>query len=85
MAEESFLTAEQLADRLNITKTTVYRLVRRGDLRGYLVGRALRFDPEDVRAYLARVQLTVRPTASARPARRCQHERGNLFDSGRPD
>ncbi|MGW7709809.1 helix-turn-helix transcriptional regulator [Streptomyces sp. NPDC054771] len=51
---ERYLTPVDLADLLGIPVETVYQW-RRKDTgpRGFRVGRHLRFDPEDVRAWVA--------------------------------
>lgn len=49
--KEKSLTPEDVADILNIAKTTVYEMVKRGDLRSYRIGRKLRFDIDDVEVY----------------------------------
>lgn len=46
------LTAEDVAGLLQVNKNTVYGLARTGRLPSYNVGRKLRFDPDDVRAYI---------------------------------
>lgn len=49
-----FWTAEELATRLRVTKTTIYRMARRGELPYYSIGRAMRFKTEDVEAFLVK-------------------------------
>jgi len=46
-------TLDEIAERLNVSKTTIYRLVERRQLPFYKVGRSLRFAEEDMIAYLA--------------------------------
>jgi putative molybdopterin biosynthesis protein len=46
------LTADDVASILQVNKNTVYGLAKAGDLRSYSVGRKLRFDLEDVQAYI---------------------------------
>jgi excisionase family DNA binding protein len=41
-------TLNEIAKHLRIPSSTVYKLKERGEIRGYRVGRALRFDPEEV-------------------------------------
>lgn len=51
---ERFLTPVDLADLLAVPVETVYQWRRKGSgPRGFRVGRHLRFDPEDVRAWVA--------------------------------
>jgi excisionase family DNA binding protein len=47
-------TVNQLAAYLGVTRATVYKLVRGGDLPAVVVGKRLRFRAEDVDAYLER-------------------------------
>lgn len=47
-------TIKELAELLAVTEITIFRLMRRGDLPYYKIGRATRFDPIDIDAYLAR-------------------------------
>jgi excisionase family DNA binding protein len=46
------LTVDGLADHLRIGRSTVYRLIREGEIHPIHVGKRLRFRPEDVDAYL---------------------------------
>lgn len=52
--QDEFLTAEELAALLKITKMTVYRMIKRGDLPHYAIGRAKRFRKEDIERFLAK-------------------------------
>ncbi len=45
------LTPQEVAQQLQITKNTVYELVKRGDLPAFRIGRKLRFDQHDVDMY----------------------------------
>lgn len=45
------LTPQEVADLLKIAKNTVYELIKRGELKGYRVGKKLRVDSADVEAY----------------------------------
>ena len=54
MTDEEFYTSTDLAKYLKITQRTVYRLMERGDLPYYEIGRAKRFRKSDVEAYLER-------------------------------
>ncbi len=44
MNSKESLNAMEVAELLNITKNTVYELVKRGELPGYKVGKKLRID-----------------------------------------
>lgn len=49
---DDLLTKEQLAKRLHLSARSIERLVAAGELRALKIGRAIRFDPRDVQAYL---------------------------------
>jgi excisionase family DNA binding protein len=53
-AIEPLLTLSTVCGVLAVSKQTVYRLVRQGELRPTRVGDRLRFEPEDVRDYVSR-------------------------------
>lgn len=40
---------EDVADKLGVSKATVYRMVHRGELQGVRMGRSVRVFPESVR------------------------------------
>lgn len=46
------LTVEQVCDYLQISKTTIYRWVKAGQIRFYKAGAKLRFKKEDIEAFL---------------------------------
>ncbi|HEY9593055.1 MAG TPA: helix-turn-helix transcriptional regulator, partial [Spirochaetia bacterium] len=48
------LTPVEVAELLRITRNTVYELIKRGELRGYRVGKKVRVDLEEVEAYKLR-------------------------------
>jgi len=50
--EKEFYTVKELADLLEITTTTVYRMMRRGQIAYYSIGRAKRFRKADVESFL---------------------------------
>jgi excisionase family DNA binding protein len=51
---QQLLTIAQVADRLQLSRRTVYRLVRRGLLRVvHVTPRRVRFRPADLDAYVA--------------------------------
>lgn len=56
MAERRTLTPEEVAERLRISRFTVYELVKRGELPAYRVGKQVRVDEEDLEAYKARAK-----------------------------
>jgi len=49
---ESLLTPQELADWLKMSRVWVYKQAERGLLPFHRVGDAIRFDPEEIRAYL---------------------------------
>ncbi len=52
--EIEFCTANELAGRLRVTKATIYRMARRGEIPYYSIGRAMRFRSQDVEEFLKR-------------------------------
>ncbi len=49
---KEFYKVKELAKILQVTDMTIYRLVRRGELPCYNIGRAKRFRRDDVEAFL---------------------------------
>lgn len=47
-------TIEEVATWLNVARSTVYKLIERGELPVVKIGTAVRIDPEAVREYLER-------------------------------
>lgn len=52
--EDNALNAQDVADILQVSRNTVYNLVKTGELSSYMVGRKMRFTLADVDAYIAR-------------------------------
>jgi excisionase family DNA binding protein len=54
MADEikDFYSVKELAEVLSVSQRTIFRLMERGDLPYYEIGRAKRFRKSDVEAYL---------------------------------
>jgi len=50
--DQQFYTAQELANLLKISTKTIDRMVERGDLRCYRVGRVRRFWCSDIEKYL---------------------------------
>jgi len=50
--EPEFYTVGQLAELLQLTPMTIYRMVRRGELACHAIGRIKRFRRGDVEAFL---------------------------------
>jgi putative molybdopterin biosynthesis protein len=51
------LTAQQAAERLGITKSTVYDWVNRGYIPHHRFGRLVRIDPAELEAYIVRARM----------------------------
>ena len=51
-----FYTALEIAEKLKIKKTTVYELIKRGDLQSSKVGKQLRISEEQLDEYLNRTE-----------------------------
>jgi putative molybdopterin biosynthesis protein len=56
MTDDVFYTSTELAKLLKITQRTVYRLMERGVLPYYEIGRVKRFRKKEVEEYLQRVR-----------------------------
>ena len=65
MAQNKSLSTQEVADILHVSKSTVYDLIRRGEIHSYKIGRKVRFTQDDVDAYIARS----RHEHSTRPVR----------------
>lgn len=57
LKENTPLTPQEVADILRITKNTVYELIKRGELKGYKVGKKIRVDLHDVDAYKNKTKI----------------------------
>lgn len=54
MAQNQSLSTQEVADILHVCKSTIYDLIRKGEIHSYKIGRKVRFTQEDVDAYIAR-------------------------------
>ena len=54
MAQNKSLSTQEVADILHVSKSTIYELIRRGEIHSYKIGRKVRFTQDDVDAYIAR-------------------------------
>ena len=54
MAQNQSLSTQEVADILHVSKSTIYDLIRKGEIHSYKIGRKVRFTQEDVDAYIAR-------------------------------
>lgn len=52
-AEVRFLTVAEVADHMRVSKMTVYRLIKAGDLAAVRVGKSYRIRQADIERYLA--------------------------------
>lgn len=53
---EQLMTLAQVADILQVSQRTVFRLIERGELTGAKVGREWRFTREDLEIYLGKAR-----------------------------
>ena len=77
MAQNKSLSTQEVADILHVSKSTIYDLIRRGEINSYKIGRKVRFVQEDVDAYIARS----RHENSTRPVRTVETA-STLLDPG---
>ena len=68
MASNKSLSTQEVAELLHVSKSTIYELIRRGEINSYKVGRKVRFTQDDVDAYIARS----RHEQSVQPVRRVE-------------
>ena len=54
MAQNKSLSTEEVANILHVSKSTIYDLIKRGEIHSYKIGRKVRFTQDDVDAYIAR-------------------------------
>lgn len=54
MDDNKALSTQQVADILHVSKSTIYDLIRKGEIASYKVGRKVRFTQEDVDNYIAK-------------------------------
>lgn len=60
--EEKLLTLDDLADYLNISRRTTYRLLKGSDLPAYRIGGHLRFRREDIDLWIDKQRLDQKKT-----------------------
>lgn len=65
--DENALDAGDVAAILQVSRSTVYNLVKAGLLSSYSVGRKMRFTAQDVEAYIANARNTASESILARP------------------
>ena len=54
MSNNQSLSTQEVANILHVSKSTIYDLIRRGEIHSYKIGRKVRFTQDDVDAYIAR-------------------------------
>ena len=54
MTQNKSLSTQEVADILHVSKSTIYDLIKKGEIHSYKVGRKVRFTQDDVDAYIAR-------------------------------
>ena len=54
MAQNQSLSTQEVAAILHVSKSTIYDLIRKGEIHSYKIGRKVRFTQDDVDAYIAR-------------------------------
>lgn len=64
------LSTQEVAEMLHVSRSTIYDLIRRGELHSYRIGRKVRFTQDDVDAYIARA----RHEQKVRPVQRVELE-----------
>ena len=50
MARNQSLSTQEVAEILHVSKSTIYDLIRRGEIHSYKIGRKVRFTQDDVDA-----------------------------------
>ena len=68
MSQNKSLSTQEVAQILHVSKSTIYELIRRGEINSYKIGRKVRFTQDDVDAYIARS----RHEQSVRPVKRVE-------------
>lgn len=63
MAQNRSLSTQEVAEILHVSKSTIYELIRKGEIHSYKIGRKVRFTQDDVDAYIARSrhEYSIRP------------------------
>lgn len=54
MSQNKSLSTLEVAEILHVSKSTIYDLIRKGEIHSYKIGRKVRFTQDDVDAYIAR-------------------------------
>lgn len=80
--EQLLLTAEEAARALNVGRTTLYALIKDGELRSVHIGRSCRLTRAELQRYVTRLDA---PAAAPKPKTRRARQphgdsQGGLFD-----
>ncbi|TWH51614.1 helix-turn-helix domain-containing protein [Sporomusa sp. KB1] len=59
-----YYTAEEVAALLKITRFTVYKMINRGELPGYRIGREFRIEAADLDAFIRKSKEQLRQNLS---------------------
>lgn len=70
LAGREFYTVSQLADLLQLTEMTIYRMVNRGELPCYMIGRIKRFRQRDIEQFLESRRVASRSERHAQTPQR---------------
>ena len=54
MDKKNALSTQEVAEMLHVSKSTIYDLIKRGEIHSYKVGRKVRFTEDDVKEYILR-------------------------------
>jgi len=75
MSQNKSISAQEVADILHVSKSTIYVLIRRGEINSYKIGRKVRFTQDDVDAYIARSrhEQSVQPVRTVEVSSRLLH------------
>ena len=80
MGQNQSLSTQEVADILHVSKSTIYELIRKGEIHSYKIGRKVRFTQDDVDAYIARS----RHEHSTRPVKNIDTH-STLLTPGQPE
>ena len=73
LLEKEFYSVKELRELLGVADKTVRRLMYRGEIDYYRIGRQVRFERGDIESYLQRTRVTM--AISKRRAARRPHDR----------
>jgi excisionase family DNA binding protein len=59
----SLLTLKDVMARLRLSRATIYRLIEQGELHPFKIGNALRFEEQDLDAFIMRMKHPPEPPA----------------------